>query len=152
MDSTRMTQHGNWIGNIKFKDVAIDLSQDNYLGTRDRSWGIRPVGAQDTQIVPPLKLPQYDWLWAPAKFLDQSSHLYFVDDESGYATHSHCVQQGTDHSVKLHELKKEIDNQTLKEKWIEDTELINSAKEKYSDLTKLGYKTDSGKDYYNFKK
>ena len=109
MDSTRMTQHGNWIGNIKFKDVAIDLSQDNYLGTRDRSWGIRPVGAQDTQIVPPLKLPQFYWLWAPANFIDQSSHLYFVDDESGYATHSHCVQQGTDHSVKLHELKKEIE-------------------------------------------
>ena len=112
MDSTRMTQHGQWKGEIKFKDTSINLSNENYLGTRDRSWGIRPVGAQDTQIVPPLKLPQFYWLWAPANFLDQSSHLYFVDDGDGYATDSHCVQQGSDQSTKLYDLKKEIEYKT----------------------------------------
>mgnify|MGYP003322286865 FL=1 len=109
MDSTRMTQHGTWIGNISFKDLTIDLSDRSYMGTRDRSWGVRPVGAQDTQIVPPLKLPQFYWLWAPANFIDQSSHLYFVDDEVGYATHSHCVKQTNDQSFKLYDLTKEIE-------------------------------------------
>ena len=109
MDSTRMTQHGQWHGEIKYKDTSINLSNENYLGTRDRSWGIRPVGAQDTQIVPPLKLPQFYWLWAPANFLDQSSHLYFVDDGDGYATNIHCVQQGNDQTTKLYDLQKEIE-------------------------------------------
>ena len=109
MDSTRMTQHGAWKGKIDFKDSSIDLSEGNYKGTRDRSWGVRPVGAQDTQIVPPLTLPQFYWLWAPANFIDQSSHLYFVDDEEGNATHSHCVQQDSGASIKLNGLTKEIE-------------------------------------------
>jgi len=109
MDSTRMTQHGNWLGDIRFKNKTINLSDADFLGTRDRSWGIRPVGAQDTQIVPPLKLPQFYWLWAPANFIDCSSHLYFVDDEEGYVTNSHCVQQGNEQSTKLYDLKKEIE-------------------------------------------
>ena len=109
MDSTRMTQHGAWKGKIDFKDSSIDLSEGNYKGTRDRSWGVRPVGAQDTQIVPPLTLPQFYWLWAPANFIDQSSHLYFVDDEEGNATHSHCVQQDSEASIKLNGLTKEIE-------------------------------------------
>lgn len=108
MDSTRMTQHGNWTGNIKFKSNSLNLSKENYQGTRDRSWGIRPVGAPDNQIVPPLKLPQFYWLWAPANFFDQSSHFYFVDDEAGIATNSHCVQQKEDLSERLFDLKKEI--------------------------------------------
>ena len=49
------------------------------------------------------------------------------------------------------ELKKEIDNTTLQEKWIEDSVLEESARNKYNDLEMLGYNTDSGKDYYNFK-
>jgi hypothetical protein len=108
MDSTRMTQHGYWTGEIKFKNTSLNLSQESYQGTRDRSWGIRPVGAPDSQIVPPLKLPQFYWLWAPANFAEQSSHFYFVDDEVGRATNSHCVQQKESSSEKLYDLKKEI--------------------------------------------
>ena len=109
MDSTRMTQHGNWNGVINFKNNKVDLSEKKYVGTRDRSWGIRPVGAQDSQIVPPIKLPQFYWLWAPVNFIDQSSHLYFVDDEQGYAMNCHSVLQDENESLKLYELKKEIE-------------------------------------------
>ena len=41
-------------------------------------------------------------------FFDQSSHFYFVDDEAGIATNSHCVQQKEDLSERLFDLKKEI--------------------------------------------
>jgi hypothetical protein len=109
MDSTRMTQHGTWSGFINFKSNEVDLSEKKYVGTRDRSWGIRPVGAQDSQIVPPIKLPQFYWLWAPVNFIDQSSHLYFVDDEEGYATNCHSVLQNKNESIKLYELKKEVE-------------------------------------------
>ena len=93
MDSTRLTQHGRWSGSINFKDTSIDVKAENFFGTRDRSWGIRPVGSADTQPVPPVKLPQFYWLWAPANFQDFSSHAYFVDNEKGESTHSHSVIQ-----------------------------------------------------------
>jgi len=111
MDSTRMTQHGSWTGSIQFKEEKIPISPEDYCGTRDRSWGVRPVGLPDAQIMPPMKLPQFYWLWAPANFLDQSSHLYFVDDENGRATNSHCVQQSKSQSLKLHNLQKKIEYQ-----------------------------------------
>ena len=55
MDSTRMTQHGRWSGKIEFKNKTIDLSDKNYYGTRDRSWGVRPVGQPDTQMLVPVQ-------------------------------------------------------------------------------------------------
>jgi len=93
MDSTRLTQHGNWSGEINFNGSSIKIDPNNFLGTRDRSWGVRPVGAPDTQALPPLQLPQFYWLWSPVNFRDSSAHLYFVDDKEGKATHSHSVLQ-----------------------------------------------------------
>ena len=93
MDSTRLTQHGRWTGNINFKETSVDVKPEEFFGTRDRSWGIRPVGSPDAQPVPPIKLPQFYWLWAPANFEEFSSHVYFVDNESGESTHSHSVLQ-----------------------------------------------------------
>ena len=93
MDSTRLTQHGRWTGNINFKETSVEVKPEEFFGTRDRSWGIRPVGSPDAQPVPPIKLPQFYWLWAPANFEEFSSHVYFVDNESGESTHSHSVLQ-----------------------------------------------------------
>jgi len=93
MDSTRLTQHGRWTGSINFKETSVDVNPEEFFGTRDRSWGIRPVGSPDAQPVPPIKLPQFYWLWAPANFEEFSSHVYFVDNESGESTHSHSVLQ-----------------------------------------------------------
>ena len=108
MDSTRMTQHGTWNGSISFKDEEIKVSKSEYKGSRDRSWGIRPVGLPDSQLLPPLQIPQFYWLWAPANFDDLTSHLYFVDDSLGNPTHSHSVIQHDDEVDVLLDLRKEI--------------------------------------------
>ena len=42
MDSTRLTQWGTWDGRISAG--GSDLPIDNVYGTKDRSWGVRPVG------------------------------------------------------------------------------------------------------------
>ena len=52
MDYTRLTQNGSYSGWIEVKGKRIALDE-RVLGTRDRSWGIRPVGAQDSQPVAP---------------------------------------------------------------------------------------------------
>ncbi len=81
MDVTRFTQncrvHG-WV-QIDGKREAYDSG----LGTRDRSWGIRPIGAADAQPVVPLALPQFYWLWAPTNFAGTSLYAHVNEDERG---------------------------------------------------------------------
>ena len=107
MDSTRMTQHGRWKGNISFQGKQINVHPDTYLGSRDRSWGIRPVGYPDTQPTVPEKTPQFYWLWCPANFKNFSSHAFFVDDKDGNSISSHAVIQKKQTDI-LTNLSKEV--------------------------------------------
>ena len=43
MDSTRFTQFGHWSGELRVEGVPIPMERERVHGTRDRSWGIRPV-------------------------------------------------------------------------------------------------------------
>jgi hypothetical protein len=53
MDYTRLTQNGRYSGWIEVDGVR--RSVDGHVGTRDRSWGVRPIGARDAQdIAPPV--------------------------------------------------------------------------------------------------
>jgi hypothetical protein len=56
---------------------------DGWQGTRDRSWGIRPIGAADAQPVAPPLPPQFFWLWAPLVFPGHSLFAHTNDDEAG---------------------------------------------------------------------
>ena len=94
MDSTRLTQQGNWSGKIQLGEEEIKVEKENFFGTRDRSWGIRPVGAPDSQPMTPFVKPQFYWLWCPANFNEFSTHMYFVDDEKGGLVNGHSVIQG----------------------------------------------------------
>ena len=83
MDYTRMTQNGGWSGAITVAGETITLSPANYMGTRDRSWGIRPVGSAESQ--PPIggNLAQFFWIWAPCNFPDHISFAHSNDDANG---------------------------------------------------------------------
>jgi hypothetical protein len=70
LDYTRLTQNGTYEGWIEIHGKRVDVRRDAFLGTRDRSWGVRPVGAPDSQPVAPPPLPQFYWLWAPMNFDD----------------------------------------------------------------------------------
>lgn len=83
MDYTRMTQFGHWEGSIDLGAERIDVRPDAFLGIRDRSWGIRPVGAPDSQAVAPPSEPQFFWLWAPLDFGDHASHYFDNADGDG---------------------------------------------------------------------
>ena len=97
MDTTRLTQQGTWEGKINLQSETIDFNSTTSLGTRDRSWGVRPVGAYDSQPVMPFEMPQFYWLWAPIHFPEFSTHTYFVDDEKGKLVTGHSVIQGKEY-------------------------------------------------------
>lgn len=80
MDSTRMTQWGNWSGRISADGRNIAL--DGVLGTKDRSWGVRPVGAP-TPAAPENTLPQIFFLWAPINWDDCCTHFLCFERANG---------------------------------------------------------------------
>lgn len=68
MSYTRLTQLGTWSGWLEVDGVRIEVSPENVVGSRDRSWGIRGIGER-VQMGAPLNLPpQFYWLWAPVWF------------------------------------------------------------------------------------
>ena len=44
MEATRFNQFGRWQGEIRFPGGSVTLDPAHVYGTKDRSWGIRPVG------------------------------------------------------------------------------------------------------------
>jgi hypothetical protein len=89
MDYTRMTQNGHWRGWIEIDGERKNM--DQAVGTRDRSWGIRPVGASDPQPTIPVTPPQFYWLWSPANFEDSSLFFHVNADEDGKIWNSRAV-------------------------------------------------------------
>lgn len=83
MDYTRMTQNGAWSGTLAIGGETHTLGPAHVFGTRDRSWGIRPVGAPDAQPAPGGF--QFFWLWAPFNFEDRAVFFHSNDDETGKA-------------------------------------------------------------------
>jgi hypothetical protein len=91
MDYTRMTQNGSYEGWIEVKGRRIEVKKDQFVGTRDRSWGIRPVGASDPQPVAPPPQPQFYWIWSPLNF-ENAITLYHINaDAKGDAWNTAAV-------------------------------------------------------------
>ena len=89
MDYTRLTQSGRYTGWIELDGKR--QSVDGYVGTRDRSWGVRPVGARDSQdVVPPAPF-QFFWLWSPCNFPDGSFFFHSNDDALGRPWNTRAV-------------------------------------------------------------
>jgi hypothetical protein len=82
MDYTRLTQNGRYTGWIELDGRRESV--DGFMGTRDRSWGIRGVGERDPQAVVPPVAPQFFWLWAPTNFASGSFFFHTNDEASGH--------------------------------------------------------------------
>ena len=110
MDTCRLTQQGKWSGKIKINDEQIDVTEDTFVGTRDRSWGVRPVGAYDSQPVVPFNMPQFYWLWAPFHFEDLSAHIYFIDKADGNPDTVLAIMQGPEFEgeIELRNVQKKV--------------------------------------------
>lgn len=85
MDSTRLAQSGTWSGWIELEGERTELDASNTFGTRDRSWGIRPVG-EPIGGAPPRNPQGIYWLWAPANFAERATFLGMSEDASGAPT------------------------------------------------------------------
>jgi hypothetical protein len=83
MDYTRLTQNGCYDGYLEVNGERITFSTTDSWGTRDRSWGIRPVGERDPQPNPYAGDPQFFWLWCPLNFDDCATFYHLNADADG---------------------------------------------------------------------
>ncbi len=85
-DYTRLTQFGRWEGWVEVGGRRFTCSPADTWGSRDRSWGVRPVGER-VPIGAPVAAPQFYWLWAPINFPGLCTH--FDVNEYGDGTRWH---------------------------------------------------------------
>jgi hypothetical protein len=82
MDATRFDQFGRWTGTVRHPDG--ELVVDEWIGTKDRSWGVRGVGEPETGGAPGGLRGAF-FLWAPLVWDDHVSHAIFFDGTAGEA-------------------------------------------------------------------
>ena len=102
MDYTRLTQNGAYEGFVEINGKRTDIRRAAVLGTRDRSWGVRPIGLGDPQGVAPPRAPQFYWLWSPMNFPDRFMLYHLNADGNGHAWNTASVSGGLDEAEPLH--------------------------------------------------
>ncbi|WP_439545533.1 hypothetical protein [Sandarakinorhabdus sp.] len=94
MDYTRLTQNGHCEGWIAIDGARAALAPGS-MGTRDRSWGMRPIGAPDPQFAGGV--PQFFWQWTPINMPGRSLffHLNAHADGSPWNTRAVVAPNGS---------------------------------------------------------
>ncbi|MFN8035490.1 MAG: hypothetical protein U0V73_06120 [Acidimicrobiia bacterium] len=80
-DTMRLAQTGCWTGGLEVAGEHFAVTPDRWKGTRDRSWGVRPVGeAEPAGIRGETGQMVGLWNYAPMQF-DDFSILYICQEE-----------------------------------------------------------------------
>ena len=91
LDASRFAQVGTWSGELRVDGQTVEVSPQRWTGTRDRSWGIRPVGEP-----PPTGRPDpfegMWWCWVPLRFDDFAIHLIVEESPTGERTSNFAVR------------------------------------------------------------
>lgn len=91
LDAQRFAQVGTWSGHLTIDGERIEVTPDRWVGSRDRSWGIRPVGEAEPAGAPAD--PPFDgmwWLYVPMRFDDFALVVILQEDPDGYRTLNDC--------------------------------------------------------------
>lgn len=87
LDAQRFAQLGSWSGTLHVAGEDIVVDPGTWLGSRDRSWGIRPVGDADPagrSADEPIE--GFWWLYVPLRFDDFSLIVILQENPDGYRT------------------------------------------------------------------
>ena len=83
-DSMRFAQTGCWEGWLTVDGSRHEATPDRWWGSRDRSWGIRPVGEPDPPGIGAARpLEGFYWVYAPMQFEDFSILCIRQDEPDG---------------------------------------------------------------------
>jgi hypothetical protein len=93
LDACRFAQVGSWSGEIECRGEKISVSPDTWLGTRDRSWGIRPVGeAEPAGRADEEPIEGFWWMYVPLRFDDYAIVLIVQEEPDGHRLMNEAVR------------------------------------------------------------
>jgi hypothetical protein len=86
LDAQRFAQVGTWSGRLVVDGDPIAVDPTRWVGTRDRSWGIRPVGEAEPPGRPADDLAGqgFWWLYAPLRFDDFALVVIVQEEPDGH--------------------------------------------------------------------
>ena len=87
MEATRFNQFGFWQGELRYEGQSLKIEPDRVFGTKDRSWGIRPVGDPAPPGAPPTSVSGISFLWAPIHWPNRCTHMGIFENPHGYPWH-----------------------------------------------------------------
>lgn len=85
LDAQRFAQVGSWSGTIAIDGQDITVDPSVWIGSRDRSWGIRPIGEPEPAGRPAV--PPFEgmwWLYVPMAFDDFGICLIIQEEPDGF--------------------------------------------------------------------
>ena len=93
LDACRFAGTGLWEGTVSAAGQDFAVTHDTWVGTRDRSWGIRPVGESEPQTRYGMEheLGMW-WCWVPLRFEDHSMMVIIQEGPDGHRVLTEAVR------------------------------------------------------------
>lgn len=93
LDAQRFAQLGTWEGELRVDGQTFEATHDTWVGSRDRSWGIRPSGEPE----PPGRneeapIEGFWWLYVPLRFDDFAVIVIIQEDPDGHRVLNDAVR------------------------------------------------------------
>lgn len=93
LDASRFAQVGTWSGTVSVQGRDIPVDPETWVGTRDRSWGIRPVGEPDPQGRWTYEnRGGHYWTYVPLRFDDFALVVIVQESQDGHRTLNHATR------------------------------------------------------------
>jgi hypothetical protein len=101
VDASRFAQLGTWEGELRIAGETVEVSPETWVGSRDRSWGIRPIGDPEPAGRPADNAAEFGfyWLYVPVRFEDYAIMVIVQEDGAGYRTLNDAVRIRPDGTV-----------------------------------------------------
>ncbi|MGU3294687.1 hypothetical protein [Williamsia sp. M5A3_1d] len=110
LEACRFAQVGTWHGWIDVDGDRLEVGHDTSVASRDRSWGIRPIGEPEPTGRPDDALQGIWWLYVPLTFDDHQLFLILQEDAEGHRSLYDCTRRWADGRVEqLDGVRVEID-------------------------------------------
>ncbi|MFB9513089.1 hypothetical protein [Streptomyces purpureus] len=84
LEGRRFVQAGHCTGTIRVAGEEIPVTAGEWTGTRDRSWGVRPIPGEEPGRAEEFRPEGFHWLWVPMRFEDRFVMVIVQEDADGY--------------------------------------------------------------------
>lgn len=96
-DTIRFAQTGCWSGTLRVGDERFRVTPDRWKGTRDRSWGVRPVGEPEPAGIRGAEGQMTGmWNYSPMQFDDHAIYYILNETDAGVVMLSEAVRVWAD--------------------------------------------------------